>query len=207
MPQVKRKTATGKYTYADYCSWPDEESWELIDGVFYNMTAAPLRQHADISNALEDLFRSFFREKPCRMYHAPFEVRLPKGNEKDEDISTVVQPDIIVVCDESKLDDKGCRGAPDFVIEILSPSTSSKDHITKKRLYEKHGVKEYWLVSPSDRIVTRYRRESSHGFGHAHIFVDTDVILIDLFPGLEIDLQKVFPPLPKVVRNPSTEYL
>ena len=120
----------------------------------------------------------------------------------------MVQPDILVVCDEKKLDDKGCRGAPDLVVEVLSPSTAPKDHITKKRLYEKHGVKEYWLISPIDRIVTLYRRESAAEFGPAQIFIDTDIIKIELFPGLEIDLAKVFPTLPpRVVRESPRKYL
>lgn len=202
MPQAKRKPAASKkFTYADYCTWPEEVRCELIDGVVYDMTPAPSVLHATISINLATELNTFFRDTPCRVFAAPFDVRFPKKNERDEEIDTVLQPDIVVICDEAKLDDKGCRGAPDLVIEILSPSTASRDHITKKRLYEKHGVKEYWLVSPTDRIVTVYRLEADGEFGKPDVFADADTVKVPLFPGLEIDLAKVFPPLPKVVRE------
>lgn len=207
MPHRKRKSETQTYTYADYLTWGENQRCELIDGVVYSMTPSPSKAHAEISLALEDLLRSYLRDKPCRMYHAPFDVRLPKEGQTDEDTDTVVQPDIIVVCDESKLDEKGCRGAPDLVIEILSPSTASKDHITKKRLYETAGVKEYWLVSPGDRILTLYRRTARNGFGPAQIFGDTDIVPVSLFPGLEVEMKTLFPPLPPVVREPGVRYL
>ena len=96
----------------------------------------------------------FFSIKIARYLSAPFDVRLPEGDEADDEIITVVQPDISVICDPAKLDNRGCRGAPDFIIEILSPATAGKDQIQKVALYEKHGVKEYWLVHPGDRLIT-----------------------------------------------------
>ncbi|MFZ2958663.1 MAG: Uma2 family endonuclease [Candidatus Ozemobacteraceae bacterium] len=205
--QQAMKSVEQLFTYGDYCTWPEDERWELIDGVPFDMTPAPSRQHATISGNLFSHLHNFFSGKPCQVYNAPFDVRLPRNKEPDDDVDTVVQPDILVVCDEKKLDDKGCRGAPDLVIEILSPSTAPKDHITKKHLYEKHGVKEYWLVSPTDRIVTLYSRESSGGFGPAQFFSDSDIIRISIFPGLEIDLAKVFPLQPKIVRESPRKYL
>lgn len=94
---------------------------------------------------------------PCRVYIAPFDVRLPSDNEADDDVSTVVQPDISVICDRAKLDEKGCRGAPDWVVEVISPNTVAHDQITKRDLYEVHQVREFWLVHPIDRLVTVYR--------------------------------------------------
>ena len=142
-------------TYGDYCSWRDDQRREIIDGVPYNMTA-PSRQHAEISRELGFQFVSFFRGRPCQVYSALFDVRLPRGNEADDEIDTVVQPDLLVVCDEKKLDDLGCRGAPDLIIAILSPSTAARDCIQKRSLYERHGVREFWTVDPVNRIVSVY---------------------------------------------------
>ena len=131
------------YTYGDYLRWDDGERWELIDGVAYNMTPAPNRRHQAILRELSYQFTAFLAGKPCEVYFSPFDVRLPEHNEKDEEVTTVVQPDLVVICDPDKLDDRGCRGAPDLVNEILSPSTSRKDMKTKLELYEKRGVREY----------------------------------------------------------------
>ena len=204
-PEIKR--AEKKFTYGDYCTWPDDERWELIDGVAFDMTPAPSRQHSLVQGALQDILRPFFRGKPCEVHNAPFDVRLPKGQEADELVDTVVQPDLLVVCDEKKLDDKGCRGAPDLVIEILSPSTSSRDHVTKKYLYEKHGVKEFWIVSPTDRRIIVYALESSDRFRDAVIYSDIDIIKCQLFPGLEVDLGYVFSSIPRIVRESPKKYL
>ena len=206
MPQAK-KAVEKRFTYGDFCTWPEDERWELIEGVAYDMTPAPSRHHSTISVNLVTDLNNFFRGKPCEVHDAPFDVRLPRNREPDDKVETVVQPDILVVCDEKKLDDKGCRGAPDLVIEILSPSTASKDNIQKRRLYEKHGVKEFWLISPTARIVTVYRLESAGRFGRSDVYADTDIIKIELFPGLEIDLARVFPPQPKIVRESPRKYL
>ena len=137
------------YTYKDYVLWPDEERWELINGAAFNMSPAPSRFHQKISGTLFSKIHHYLEGKPCEVYHAPFDVRLPEGNEPEEDIITVVQPDIAIICDRSKLDDKGCKGSPDLVIEIVSPHTVSKDMKEKLALYEKHGVKEYWIIHKS----------------------------------------------------------
>ena len=118
-----------------------------------------------------------------------------------------VQPDILVVCDETKLDEKGCRGAPDLVIEILSPSTASKDAIQKRALYEKHGVKQYWIVDPTNRLVMVYALQPDELFGKPMIFGETDKIEVLLFPGLAIDLATIFPYQPKVVKEGPSTYL
>jgi Uma2 family endonuclease len=120
---------TGRYTYADYRRWREDERWELIDGVAYDMTPAPSRTHQDVLGARHVQVRPHLAGGPCRVYLAPFEVRLPRLAESDDEVDTLVQPDLSVICDPAKLDDAGCRGAPDWVVEVLSPWTAAKDHV------------------------------------------------------------------------------
>ncbi|TAN53194.1 MAG: Uma2 family endonuclease [Methylococcaceae bacterium] len=183
------KTATNPiqhFTYGEYRRWPAEERWELIDGVAYDMCPAPSLQHQEV---LGELFRqtaNFLLGKPCRAFVAPFDVRLPEADETDDHIRTVVQPDLVVVCDSAKLDKAGCRGAPDWVVEVISPHTASKDHIRKRALYERHGVKEYWLVYPSDSVVTRYLWQNGR-FDEPSIGAAAGNMAVTCVPGLEID--------------------
>lgn len=152
---------TKRHTYGEYLTWPEDHRYELIEGVAYAMTPAPNRLHQRL---LAEIFRQIAEAldgKPCEVNISPFDVRLPEADEADEDIATVVQPDILVVCDQTKLDERGCRGAPDWVIEILSPATAAHDQIKKLAIYEHHGVKEYWIVHPIDRVVTVYRLEGA----------------------------------------------
>jgi Uma2 family endonuclease len=155
MSLAKRDAAY--HTYADYLTWPEDVRYELIDGVAYLMAPAPTLDHQDIAGEIYFQLRRALAGKPCRAFIAPVDVRLPKADEADGRIDTVVQPDVLVVCDSAKLDRRGVRGAPDFVVEVLSPATASHDHVLKRRVYERAGVKEYWLVHPTDRIVTIYR--------------------------------------------------
>ncbi len=194
------------FTYEDLCSWPDDERWELIDGVAYDMSPAPLRVHADISKALLVAFELYLRGKPCKVYHAPFDVRLPLGEESDNQIKNVVQPDILVICDEKKLDDKGCRGAPDLVIEILSPTTASRDCIKKRALYERHGVKEFWTIDPTNRLVHVYLLDSDGRYSRFTVYGDSDVVNVSIFDDLQIDLKEIFPLQVKVVRESPKQY-
>lgn len=146
-----------RHTYADYLSWPEDVRYELIDGRAYLMAPAPNLEHQDVVGEIYRQLSNALEGKPCRPFVAPVDVRLPKAGEADDSIDTVVQPDVLVVCDASKLDRRGVRGAPDFVVEVLSPLTASHDHVLKRRVYERAGVREYWLVHPIDRIVTIYR--------------------------------------------------
>lgn len=196
-----------EFTYADYLTWPDDERWEIIDGVAYDMTPPPLRVHQRILLRLARFLDEFFEGKPCEVNVSPFGVRIPEKDEADEKIRTVVQPDISVVCNPEKLDDRGCRGAPDLVIEILSPSTASYDAIVKRRRYERAGVREYWLVDPVNRIVTVQKRQTDGTFGQIAYFSADDHLATDLFPGLDIDLSRVFPALPpRIVRESPRSY-
>jgi Uma2 family endonuclease len=181
-----RQHPARRFTYGDYRHWPDEERWELIDGEAYGMSPAPSRSHQEWVVELARQVSNFLVGKPCRPYVAPFDVRLPENNEADDDIKTVVQPDISVVCDRAKLDDAGCRGAPDWIIEVLSPGTSRKDQIRKKALYERHGVREYWLVHPVDHILTRYFLENGR-YGAPLIEETAGTTEVRVLPGLAID--------------------
>lgn len=159
-----------RYTYQDYLHWPDEQRWELLYGQAYLMSPAPSLTHQTISGELFRQISNHLLDKSCRVFHAPFDVRLPQADEAEEEITTVVQPDILVVCNDHKLDEKGCRGAPDWIIEILSPATAARDQIDKLALYEPHGVAEYWIVHPVDRIVTVYRPEATGGYTVRPVF-------------------------------------
>ncbi|MFZ2959503.1 MAG: Uma2 family endonuclease [Candidatus Ozemobacteraceae bacterium] len=203
---TKAVTREKHYTYGEYCQWPEDERWELIDGIPYDMTPAPNRLHQMILGKLYTQFDQFLENKTCSVYIAPFDVRLPEGKELDDDVTTVVQPDLVVVCDSSKLDDKGCRGAPDLVIEILSPSTSAKDQIKKQFLYERHGVKEFWLVHPTDRLVTIYRLVGNT-FQRPVFFDSSAKIPVGILPELLIDCSRVFPHEIKIVKESPRRYL
>lgn len=181
---------SGYHTYADYCSWPDDARYELIDGVAYAMGPAPVRRHQGILGELFRQVANVLEGSPCRPYVAPFDVRLPKAGEDDSEVDTVVQPDLVVICDRAKLDDKGCRGAPDWVVEVLSPSTAGHDQILKRALYQRVGVREYWLVHPVDRIVTIYTlKDGAYGVPDMRELVDT--LAVGVLPEIVIDWERV----------------
>ncbi len=190
MPVAKKLEK--KYTYGDYLKWTDDIRCEIIHGVIYDMTPAPARKHQRISIELILQFGNFLQDKPCQVYAAPFDVRLPEGNEKNENIQTVVQPDIAVVCDKKKLDDRGCIGAPDLVVEIVSPSTASKDLKEKLHLYEKHGVREYWIIHPEEKTVMVFKQGKKKEYKKPEVYSDTDKIGVGVLKGLIVDLDKVF---------------
>jgi Uma2 family endonuclease len=144
-----------RYTYADYLTWFDETRRELING-FMHLMSAPNEIHARLSHVISWSLETFVRQRKgkCRIYHAPFDVRFPKNNETaDDQVVNVVQPDICVVCDPSKIDKRGCIGAPDLIVEVLSPSTAKIDWEKKFDLYETSGVREYWIVNPNAKTV------------------------------------------------------
>lgn len=152
MPEAER-SPDERWTYADYSRWPEDERWELIEGQAWSMSPAPLLRHQRIARKLFTRLANLLEGKTCEVFIAPFDILLPSGDEDDEDVETVVQPDIAVYCDRSRLTERGGRGAPDLVIEILSPSTAKRDLNDKFRLYEKHGVREYWVVDPGNKSI------------------------------------------------------
>lgn len=146
------------HTYADYLTWSDNERDELIDGVAYvKDPPAPSRSHQIVVGELYHQIRLALAGKSWEAYVAPFDVRLPKAGEADDQIDTVVQPDVLIVCDVGRLDKRGMRGAPHWLAEVLSPTTSSHDQAIKLPVYERAGVLEVWFVHPTDRVLTIYR--------------------------------------------------
>ena len=173
------------YTYEDFCTWDDGERWELIDGIAY-MMAAPLRVHQEISGNLHFQLYDFLKNKPCKVYAAPIDVRLNADGADD----TVLQPDIAVVCDRSKLDDKGITGAPDMVIEILSPSTASYDRTLKFDQYLRAGVREYWIADPDSKTVSAHILENGRYYVTA--YGENDAAPVHVLEGCRIALRDVF---------------
>lgn len=175
-----------KYTFADYRQWPENERWELLEGVPYAM-ATPQRIHQKIVFEMGVQVGVFLRGKNCDAYPAPFSVRLPRKDEADDKIDTVVEPDLSVICDRSKLDKYGCRGAPDWIVEVLSPSTALRDMNSKRSLYEQHGVKEYWIVHPTDRWIMVYQPDAQGHYGQPQIFGMAEPTPVSLLPEFSID--------------------
>jgi Uma2 family endonuclease len=179
-----------RHTYREYCTWPEDVRYELIDGQAYAMSPGPSRRHQEIGFEVARQVADALEGTGCRVYVAPFDVRLPRSNEADDDIDTVVQPDLMVVCDRAKLDDRGCRGAPDWVIEVLSPSSAGHDQILKRAVYERHGVKEYWLIHPVDQVVTVYRLVDG-AYGKPDIYELKDTLACGILPEVVIDWARV----------------
>lgn len=180
------------YNYADYLTWDDDERWELIEGVPFNMTPAPLRKHQDISIILETKISNFLKDKPCKMYHAPFDVRFSEKDANDQSISNVVQPDIVIICNQDKLDERGCNGAPDLIIEIISPSTAAKDSGEKLNLYEKYKVKEYLIVYPEEKMVMQFSLNEKDEYSKPITYGINSTLQSKIFSGLEFDIKEIF---------------
>lgn len=192
---VPQKNSDRKWTYADYCSWPDNGRCELIDGVAHNVPLSPSRQHQQVLCALVVQFANYFRHigRKYEVYMTPFDVRLPTSDgQNDEDICTVVQPDIIVVCDLNKLDDRGCVGPPDLIIEVSSPSTAFYDLKVKLELYERTGVKEFWIVHPTYKTAMVFKLTDAGAYGCPEMYGSRDRVPVPLLGELEIDLADVF---------------
>lgn len=186
-----------RHTYADYLGWPDEVRYELIDGEAYLMAPpAPTVSHQTVAGEIYFQLRLALDGKPCVPLIAPVDVRLPKADEADEAIDTVVQPDVLVVCDPAKLSERGVRGAPDWVAEVLSPGTASHDQINKRRVYERAGVAEYWLVHPTDRVLTVYQLQDG-AYGMPHMQELAGETPIGVLPGVTIAWDALAARLPK----------
>jgi len=191
-PAIKKTDQ--KWTYADYLTWDDGQRWELIDGFAYCMSPSPGIRHQRVSMDLARQFSVYLKGKPCQVFAAPFDVRLSdNSNVSDNYIETVVQPDLLVVCDKSKLDDRGCNGAPDLVIEIISPSTAKMDLTIKFDLYQRSGVKEYWIVHPAEKtLMVFHLQEDCRRYGAPDRYGDDGKVAVTLLGDLVIDLAEVF---------------
>lgn len=183
------------HTYGEYLTWPDDLRCELIDGEVYLMAPAPSLPHQDVAGEIFRQLANALSEQPCRPYISPVDVRLPKHDEADESVDTVVQPDVLVVCDESKTDRRGIRGGPDLVVEVISPGTAGHDQVRKRRIYERSGVREYWLVHPIDRVLTIYRLEGDR-FGPADVRVLEGETPVGILPSVAIDWSTLLARLP-----------
>ncbi|MCF2489830.1 Uma2 family endonuclease [Dyadobacter sp. CY347] len=190
---ISQLDPNGTFTYADYILWRIEERIELIKGKIFKMSPAPNLTHQRISTQLQGAIFNFLGNQSCDLFSAPFDVRLhslSKSIVANSDIYTVVQPDLCVVCDKSKLDERGCLGAPDLVIEILSPGNSRKEMDDKFELYQESGVREYWLVEPVECAVFVYVRNDTGEF--IGLKPATKSVQSSIFPDLVIDLDKAF---------------
>jgi len=187
---------TKQYTYADYLTWRFKERVELIKGWLHKMTPAPRRKHQRISADMQFLLMSFLKKnkKKCQIFDAPFDVRLKK-NKKEKVITTVVQPDICIICDLEKLDERGCIGAPDLIVEILSPSTTIRDTQDKFNLYQENLVKEYWIVNPDAESIEVFLLNKENKYYSVGIYNELDgytEVPVNIFPKLKLQLKEIF---------------
>ncbi|EKN70778.1 Uma2 family endonuclease [Schinkia azotoformans] len=180
------------YSYADYLSWDDDVFCEVIDGMIISMSPSPTPLHQDIADELTAEFKIFLRNKDCRAFSAPIDVCLFANKEiKTKDIKDWVQPDLIVVCDENKIGEKNIIGAPDLVIEILSPSTAKNDRLIKYNSYEKAGVMEYWIVDPYNQTIEVYLLENG-AYHRNGVYFKDDILKVHLLEDFQIDLNLIF---------------
>lgn len=190
---IDQLNAEETYSYADYLKWQVQERLEIIRGKIFNMSPAPNMKHQRVSMMLAGKIYQVIEHQTCQVFSAPFDVRLPRKNKlTNKEILTVVQPDICVICDPAKLDQKGCIGAPDWIIEILSPGNSRKEMKEKYSVYEEAGVKEYWLVEPHLDIILVYLLDEKGKFRGLQPFTTDDVLQAHTLPDVHINLEKLF---------------
>lgn len=180
------------YSYADYMRFTFDEKMELINGRLFQLSPAPSIYHQKIFGSIFNSLSNFLEGKKCMVYGAPFAVRLPSKSKEDKDILTVVQPDVVVICDASKLDARGCIGAPDIAVEILSPGNNVNKLKFKREVYEEAGVKEYWLLSIGNQTFFRYILGDDGKFKPTRLLVAGEKVTTPILPSYELDLEKVF---------------
>jgi len=179
------------YTYADYLKWTFDERLELIKGKIFKMSPAPGSLHQRISQRITFKLSLYLVGKPCEIFAAPFDVRLPRKSKNDKDILTVVQPDICVICDVNKVDEKGCLGAPDLVVEILSPGNNKKELKNKYEVYEEAGVLEYWIIHPTEKTFFKYILTDGY-FQSSRMLTIGDEVTTGVLPGFVLSLDDLF---------------
>jgi len=182
----------GSYTYADYLLWQFSERVELLRGKVRQM-AAPSRKHQKVSRNIQHFLSNALWKSTYQMYSAPFDVRLTRFSKlKNQEVTTVVQPDLCVICDPAKLDDRGCIGAPDLIIEILSPGNSRTEMRDKFELYQEAGVLEYWIVSPAESTIQVWKLNEQGFYIGLPPVVEGDLLTTPIIPNLEVDVTEVF---------------
>lgn len=182
---------TKTYTYADYLKWTFDERLELIKGYIFEMNQ-PLEIHQRILGRVGSVIYNYLKGKTCISYFAPFDVRLIQNSINDNDIITVVQPDICVICDLQKIDKKGCLGAPDIVVEILSPGNNKTELQNKYEVYEEAGVKEYWIIQPEEKTFFKYVLDESGQYQPTRLLTLGDEVTSTILPGFTLNLDEVF---------------
>lgn len=191
--ELSQLDLTKRYTYADYLLWQLQERVELIKGLIVKMSPAPRRKHQEILSAIGTFFIIQLKSKTCQTYYAPFDVRMIRNKGvTDKEIDTVVQPDICIICDPSKLDDYGCIGAPDLIVEILSPGNKKHDEVNKFFLYEENGVREYWIVDPESKSVKVYILKNNKYELVDYYEKDGLMIPVNIFDGLVLSYDEIF---------------
>ena len=193
--QLSQLDLNQSYSYADYLTWQFNETVELIKGKIMLMSPAPNVTHQRVSMNFSGSLFNFFKRKKCQVFAAPFDVRLydrKKSILSNEDIHTVVQPDLCVICNPDILDMQGCNGAPDWIIEILSKGNSKREMQIKYELYQESGVQEYWIVYPNDQAINQFVLDESGRYQLKQMYTDDDMATPHLFPELAIDLTEVF---------------
>lgn len=183
---------TKTYTYADYLKWTFDERLELIKGYIFEMSPAPAEFHQRISVIVGNELYNYLKGKLCNLYMAPFDVRLVRKTLDDKQITTVVQPDICVICDLKKIDKKGCLGAPDIVVEILSPGNNKTELQNKYEVYEEAGVKEYWIIQPEEKTFFKYVLDESGQYQPTRLLTLGDEVTSTILPGFALNLDEVF---------------
>jgi len=196
---ISQLDVSKSYTYADYLTWQFTDRVELIMGKIFKMSPARSSQHQHITVAISSSIYQFIKNKPCKVFPAPFDVLLPDSSGVK---NTVVQPDITVVCDVSKITKAGCTGAPDLVVEVISKSSVKKDLHEKYSIYEQAGVKEYWIVQPHDRSLIIFTLTVA-GYQPSKPLTKGDTVTSKVLPGLVIDLDEIFV---DVVEEPTESY-
>lgn len=180
------------YSYADYLTWLFDERVELIKGKIFKMSPVPLNIHQRVSSNLHGLIWTHLKRKKCKVYASPFDVRFVKSVENETLISTVVQPDLCVICDENKLDEKGCLGAPDLIIEIVSPHSAKRDIHDKFDLYQEFGVREYWIVYPNNKSVQVFLLNQEGKYESVGVYENQETIKVNTLIDLELTLEEIF---------------
>lgn len=181
-----------RFTFANVLAWDENERAEIINGEVFLM-ATPSRIHQGIVAELTRQFGNYLEGKRCKVYPAPFGVRLfERDGDSPEDVDTMVEPDISVVCDRNKLDKHGCKGAPDLIVEVLSPSTQRHDRFVKLALYQRAGVREYWIVEPETQTVQVMLQDANGVLQLHEVYGFGDIARVNVLDGCFIDLGKVF---------------
>lgn len=180
------------YSYADYLQWKFEERIELIKGRIFKMSPAPSSAHQEISGNIYFAFKLYLLKKPCKVFSAPFDVRLTRKSKMNKDVINVVQPDICVICDRAKIDKRGCIGAPDIIVEIISSGNNKTELQNKYEVYEESGVQEYWIVSPQDKTFMKYTLNQDGVYVASKLMPSEGEVTTPVLPGFVLNLEEVF---------------